>query len=69
MNALPNAPTMAFGFKPKTVMTRVGELAFDVPQVRGGGFYPSALEKDTRTEQALNIALAGAPSPMTATTL
>src|SRR5258708_8127960 len=48
----------ANGFKPKTVMTRVGELTFDVPQVRGGGFYPSALEKGTRTEQALNLALA-----------
>jgi len=48
----------ANGYKPKTVMTRVGELTFDVPQVRGGGFYPSALEKGTRTEQALNIALA-----------
>ena len=42
----------------KTVMTRVGEQTFDVPQVRGGGFYPSALEKGTRTEQALNLALA-----------
>ena len=40
----------ANGFKPKTVMTRVGELTFDVPQVRGGGFYPSALEKGSRTE-------------------
>ena len=29
-----------------------------VPQVRGGGFYPSALEKGSRTEQALNLALA-----------
>lgn len=48
----------ANGFKPKTVMTRVGELTFNVPQVRGGGFYPSALEKGSRTEQALNIALA-----------
>src|SRR5258708_18226371 len=48
----------ANGFKPKTVMTRVGELTFDVLQVRGGGFYPSALEKGTRTEQALNLALA-----------
>ncbi|MHB1702029.1 MAG: IS256 family transposase [Acidobacteriaceae bacterium] len=48
----------ANGFKPKTVMTRVGELTFDVPQVRGGGFDPSALEKGSRTEQALNIALA-----------
>ena len=33
----------ANGFKPKTVMTRVGELTFDVPQVRGGGFYPLSL--------------------------
>jgi putative transposase len=48
----------ANGYKPKTVMTRVGKVTFDVPQVRGGGFYPSALEKGSRTEQALNIALA-----------
>lgn len=48
----------ANGFKPKTVMTRVGEVTFAVPQVREAGFYPSALEKGTRTEQALNLALA-----------
>ena len=48
----------ANGFKPKTVMTRVGELTFDIPQVRGGGFYPSALEKGTRTERAVTLALA-----------
>lgn len=48
----------ANGFKPKTVMTRLGEITFDVPQVRGGGFYPSALEKGTRTERALGLALA-----------
>jgi transposase-like protein len=48
----------ADGFKPKTVMTRVGQQTFDVPQVRGGGFYPSALEKGTRTERAVNLALA-----------
>lgn len=48
----------ANGFKPKTVMTRLSEQTFDVPQVRGGGFYPSALEKWSRTEQALNLALA-----------
>ena len=48
----------ANGYKPKTVMTRVGKVTFEVPQVRGGGFYPSALEKGSRTEQALNIALA-----------
>ena len=63
LNAQPHARTVdridyANGFKPKTVMTRVGELTFNVPQVRGAGFYPSALEKGTRTEQALNIALA-----------
>ena len=40
----------ANGYKPKTVMTRVGKVTFDVPQVRGGGFYPSALEKGSRTK-------------------
>ena len=59
LNAQPHERThertdYANGFKPKTVMTRVGEQTFDVPQVRGGGFYPSALEKGTRTERALN---------------
>lgn len=48
----------ANGFKPKTVLTRMGELTFAVPQTRQGGFYPSALEKGSRTEQALNLALA-----------
>ena len=43
----------ANGFKPKTVMTRMGELTFAIPQVREGGFYPSALEKGSRTDQAL----------------
>ena len=36
----------ANGYKPKTVRTRVGEVTFDIPQVREGGFYPQALEKD-----------------------
>lgn len=63
LNARPHERTQervdyANGFKPKTMMTRVGELTFDVPQVRGGGFYPSALDKGSRTEQALNLALA-----------
>ena len=39
-------------------MTRVGEPTFEVPQVGGGGFYPSALDKGTRAERALNVALA-----------
>jgi putative transposase len=48
----------ANGFKPKTILTRVGELTFQVPQVRSGDFYPCALEKGTRTDQAVNPALA-----------
>ncbi|MSQ70231.1 MAG: hypothetical protein EXR27_02930 [Betaproteobacteria bacterium] len=30
----------AKGFKPKSMQTRLGEIIFAVPQVRGGGFYP-----------------------------
>jgi len=48
----------ANGYKPKTVKTRVGKVAFDIPQVRGGGFYPEALEKGLRSERALLMALA-----------
>ena len=48
----------ANGYKNKTVLTRVGELTFEVPQVRSGGFYPSALERGSRSEQAMNLALA-----------
>ena len=48
----------ANGFKPKTVLTRMGEITFEVPQVRSGGFYPSALERGSRSEQSVNLALA-----------
>lgn len=48
----------ANGYKPKTVRTRMGEITFAVPQVREGGFYPSALEKGLRSERALVAALA-----------
>jgi len=48
----------ANGYKPKTVRTRLGEITFAVPQVREGGFYPSALEKGLRSERALVAALA-----------
>lgn len=48
----------ANGFKPKTVMTRLGEITFAIPQVRGGGFYPSTLERGSRTDQALNLMMA-----------
>src|SRR5512137_1024084 len=49
----------ANGFKPKTVATRVGPIPLRVPQVRGElSFYPNALEKGVRSEQALKLALA-----------
>jgi transposase-like protein len=48
----------ANGFKPKTVQTRVGELALAIPQVREGGFYPASLEKGLRSERALKLSLA-----------
>ena len=48
----------ANGYKPKTVRTRLGDITFAIPQVREGGFYPSALEKGMRSERALLIALA-----------
>lgn len=54
----PDRQGHANGYKPKTVKTRVGEITFDVPQVREGGFYPQALEKGLRSERALNLALA-----------
>ena len=49
----------ANGFKDKNVSTRVGEIRFSIPQVRGGlQFYPSALEKGLRSERALKLAIA-----------
>ena len=49
----------ANGFKPKSVSTRLGELALEVPQVRGEvEFYPSALERGVRSERALKCAMA-----------
>lgn len=48
----------ANGFKPKTVLSRLGPLTLAVPQVREGGFYPQALEKGLRSERALKLALA-----------
>ena len=49
----------ANGFKDKTFTTRLGPIKFDIPQVRGDvAFYPSALQKGLRSEQALKLALA-----------
>ena len=36
----------------------MGEITFDIPQVREGGFYPQALEKGLRSERALTLSLA-----------
>ncbi len=46
------------GNKPKTVRTKLDDITFAIPQVQEGGFYPSALEKGMRSEQALMIAVA-----------
>ena len=48
----------ANGFKPKTVKTRIGPLELAVPQVRGAKFYPQTLERGSRSEKALRLALA-----------
>lgn len=54
----------ANGFKPKTMTTRVGELALQIPQTRdyadehGRPFYPHALERGVRSERALTLAIA-----------
>jgi transposase-like protein len=48
----------ANGFKPKRLRTRLGDLDLRIPQVRSSAFYPSALERGTRSERALKLALA-----------
>jgi putative transposase len=48
----------ANGFKPKTIETRVGSLALSVPKTRGVEFYPSSLERGSRSERALKLAIA-----------
>jgi transposase-like protein len=54
----PERKGQANGNKPKTVRTRVGEIKFQVPQVRQVHFYPEALEKGLWSERALTLALA-----------
>ena len=55
----------ANGYKEKTLDLRVGRTVVQVPQVRdakfspeGAKFYPQCLEKGTRSERALKLALA-----------
>ena len=48
----------ANGFKPKTLNTRIGSVTVEIPQVRGLSFYPRSLEKGSRSEKALKLAIA-----------
>ncbi len=53
----------ANGYQDKTLSTRLGQITVAVPQVRevngqGAGFYPESLERSTRSERALKLALA-----------
>jgi len=54
----PQRRGQANGFKPKTVLSRLGKLRLAVPQTRDVPFYPSALERGERSERALKVALA-----------
>lgn len=46
------------GFKPKILNSRLGSLDLQIPQVRGLSFYPQCLEKGSRSERALKLAVA-----------
>ena len=48
----------ANGYKKKRWDTRLGRLDLRVPQTRGVSFYPSCLEKGSRSERALKVAVA-----------
>ena len=48
----------ANGYKPKELKTRLGSLNLQIPQVREAGFYPQSLEKGSRSEKALKLAIA-----------
>jgi transposase-like protein len=48
----------ANGFKPRSIKTRIGPIELAIPQVRGAKFYPRALERGSRSERALCLALA-----------
>jgi transposase-like protein len=48
----------ANGYKDKILNTRMGTLDLQVPQVRGLSFYPQCIEKGSRSERALKLAVA-----------
>jgi transposase-like protein len=47
----PERRDYANGFKAKHLRSRLGDLDLRIPQVRSSEFYPSALERGTRTER------------------
>jgi transposase-like protein len=48
----------ANGYKPKTVVTPVSKITFDVPRVRESNLYPHSLENSLRSERTLKLILA-----------
>jgi transposase-like protein len=48
------------GYRPRTLTTRVGDLALQVPKLRAGSFIPSILEPRRRVDQALYGVIMGA---------
>jgi putative transposase len=48
----------ANGYKPKQLNSRLGKLDLLIPQVRSGQFYPNLLDKGSRSERALKVAIA-----------
>lgn len=48
----------ANGFKGKKQNTGIGQLELEIPQTRGMSFYPTSLEKGTRSEKALKLGIA-----------
>lgn len=48
----------ANGFKSKSYQTGIGKLELSIPQVRGLKFYPQSLERGSRSERALKLAVA-----------
>ena len=52
----------ANGYKPKSLNTAAGKLRLQIPQVRGCDrpFYPKSLERGSRSDRALKMAVRGA---------
>ena len=53
-----NRITYANGFKDKILKSRLGKMQMKIPQVRNSDFYPQCLEKGSRSEVALKLAVA-----------